>query len=141
VKRLSATEVLVRHARERWLRRAIRSVPLDGQLGAVERLSESAWVDSCQLTAGVPAVLLDVLGVRECEGTGEQKWNCEQAEHMGITYERETERWTPRLTLEQAATRLGLEIDHQALRSMRFAAIATVTENLLRRQARNGVAA
>jgi len=136
----SATDILRRHAIERYLRAAVRSANLDGDRGAEPRMNEAAWVDSCQLVRGVPAELLDVLGVRECQAA-ESTWNYEAAEHMGITYERQTDQVARPLTLAQAAARLGLELDQVQLKQLRLAAIATVTENLLRRQARNGVAA
>lgn len=135
--RLTASEVLHRHARERYLRMGIRSANLDGDLGAVPRMSASAWVDSCQLVRGVPDEVLDIIGVRECEKGG-VTWNREAAEHMGITFEVQTEQVARPLTLSQAAARLGRAYDHKTTRAMRETAIATVTENQLRRRAQEG---
>jgi len=135
MKRRSATEILTDHARERWLRRAIRSVQLDGDRGAVRRMTEGEWVDSCALVRGVAAELLDVLGVRECEAS-EATWTREYAEHMGVPYERPTEQVAKPLTLVQAAARLRVERTYEELRDARLAAIATVTENMLRRRGR-----
>jgi hypothetical protein len=123
-----------RPRRSHFLRIGIRSANLDGDVGAVQRMSDRAWVDSCQLVRGVPAELLDILGVREC-GSGSVTWNKEAAEHLGITFEFQTEQVARPLTLVQAARRLGHELDHQTLKAMRHAAIATVTENQLRRRA------
>lgn len=132
--KLSATEVLRRHAIERFLRIGIRSANLDGDVGTVPRMSERAWVDSCQLVRGVPDELLDILGVREC-GSGSVTWNKEAAEHLGITFEFHTEQVARPLTLAQAARRLGHQLDHRTLKAMRQEAIAIVTENQLRRRA------
>lgn len=141
MKRSSATDILRDHARERWLRRAIRSVNLDGDRGTgAPRMGEAAWVDSCHLVRGVPAELLDVLGVRECEAS-EATWSRIGIDLPDRTVEVPTEQLARPLKLEQAARRLGLERGHAEMKAMRLAAIATVTENLLRRQARNGVAA
>lgn len=136
----SPTDILRDHSRERWLRRAIRSVNLDGDIGSTPRMGESAWVASCALVRGVPAELLDVLGVRECVAV-EATWTREAAEHMGVAYERCTEQVARPLTLVQAAAQLGIERSYDDLKASRLDALATVTENLLRRQARNGVAA
>lgn len=138
--RLSASEILRRHARERYLRAGIRSANLDGDLGAVPRMSESAWIDSCQLVAGVPAELLDVLGVRECEAVG-VVWNQEAREVMGVVGWHPTEQVAQPPTLVQAAERLGLKLGHDDLRRMRLAAIAKVTENQLTRRGRERGAA
>lgn len=138
--RPTATEVLHNHARERWLRRAIRSVRLDGDPGVVRRMSEGEWVDSCALVRGVPAELLDVLGVRECEA-GAATWNGVAIE--GIDDWLLTEQVAKPLTLEQAARRLVqltgsavVSVGGADLRKMRMAAIATVGENLLARHVR-----
>ena len=133
--RKSATGVLRDHARERWLRRAIRSVQLDGDRGAVRRMGEGEWVDSCALVRGVPAELLDVLGVRECEAS-HTTWNLEAAVHMDEHYWRKTEQVARPLTLGDAAARLGLSLGHDDLRVMRMAAIRTVSENLSARLGR-----
>jgi hypothetical protein len=138
--KLSPTDILKRHARERWLRIGIRSANLDGDVGSTPRMSESAWVDSCQLVRGVPDQLLDVLGVKECEGRT-TTWNEEAREVMGVTDWYPTEQVAEPLTLAAAARRLGLaHLDHKALKAMRLAAVAIVTENLLTRRGReNGV--
>lgn len=138
----SPTDILKRHARERYLRVGIRSANLDGDVGSTPRMSESAWVDSCQLVRGVPDQLLDVLGVKECEG-GAATWNEEAREVMGVTGWYPTEQVANPVTLAQAAARLGLAyLDHKALKAMRLAAVAIVTENLLaRRERENGRAA
>jgi hypothetical protein len=143
--RKSATEILTDHARERWLRRSIRSVQLDGDRGAVRRMSEGEWVDSCALVRGVPAELLDVLGLRECEAN-EATWS-----RLGIdlpdarTLELHTEQVATPLTLAQAAARLArltgsavVSVGGADLRKMRMAAIATVSENMMARCEREG---
>jgi hypothetical protein len=144
--KLSPTDILKRHARERYLRIGIRSANLDGDTGSTPRMSESAWVDSCQLVRGVPAQLLDVLGLKECEGiservTGLVEWNEEAREVMGVMGWQPTHKVATPLTLAKAAARLGLgHLDHKALKAMRLAAVAIVTENLLARRGReNGV--
>jgi hypothetical protein len=131
--RLSATEVLRWHAIERHLRAGIRSVNLGDGFGVVERMSEARWVDSCALVRGVPAELLDVLGVRECEAD-ESTWIEEAREVMGAPEWVATSQVARPMTLARAAARLGLALDYAELRKMRQAAIAVVTENQLRRQ-------
>jgi hypothetical protein len=135
--RKSATEILTAHARERWLRRAIRSVQLDGDRGAVRRMTEGEWVDSCALVRGVPAELLDVLGVRECEAAGTYQ-NSEAISLPDRVLVVDTEQVATLLTLEQAARRAGVELGGADLRKMRMAAIATVGENMLARRVREG---
>lgn len=129
---ITATEVLRRHATERHLRRAIRSANLDGDASSTPRMSESAWVTSCALTVGVPDQLLDVLGVKECEGTA-TTWNEEAREVMGVIDWYPTEQVARPLTLVQAARHLGLSYSHAELKAMRLEAIQRVSENLLRR--------
>jgi hypothetical protein len=139
--RLSATEILRRHAIERYMRAGIRSVTLDEDRGGPPRMSESAWVTSCLLVRGVPALVLDVLGVRECEAE-ESTW-CEEAlEVMGVATWVPTSQVARPLSLVQAAARLGLALEYEQLKQMRQAALAVVTENLLARRVRErGVAA
>jgi hypothetical protein len=131
--RLTATEVLRRHVIERRLRASIRSANLDGDFSsAAPRMSEAAWVDSCQLVTGVPMAILDVLGVRECTAD-EATWDREAAEHLGVKFERHTEQVAKPPTLAQAASKLGLALRHADLRKMRLDAIQRVAENQLRR--------
>jgi hypothetical protein len=129
---LTPTEVLRRHAIERWLRRAVRSVVIGEGGPGVPRMSPGAWLESCALTRGVPAQLLDVLGIRECEGMG-VSWVEEAREVMGEMGWHPTEQVARPLTFVRAAARLGLELEFGELRDQRLAAIATVTENLLAR--------
>lgn len=142
MRRLSPTDLLNRHARERYLRVGIRSANLDGDVGSTPRMSESAWVDSCQLVRGVADQLLDVLGVKECEGVSERatglvEWHEEARDVMGVMGWQPTDKVATPLTLAQAAARLGLaHLDHKVLKAMRLAAVAIVTENLLARRGR-----
>jgi hypothetical protein len=128
----TATDVLRDHARERWLRRAIRSVNLDGDRGATRRMGETAWVASCGLVVGVPGVILDVLGVRECLGA--RVWDTiEGIDLPERTIEVMVEQLSGPPTLVQAARYLGLAHSRAQLAKARLEAIQRVTENMLRR--------
>lgn len=131
----TATDILRDHARERWLRRAIRSIALDGDPGATPRMGETAWVASCALVAGVPDVVLDVLGVRECHGA--RVWQTiEGIDLPERTIEIMTGQLSTPPTLVQAAGSLGLSHSRAELYQARLEAIGRVTENLLRRSGR-----
>ena len=141
MRRASATDILRDHARERWLRRAIRSVTLDGDRGGPPRMSEAAWVASCHLVRGVPGGLLDVLGLCECEAS-EGMWNWVAIDLPDArTLDLPTEQVARPMSLARAAALLGYALDYEAIRAMRFEALAIVTDNLLCREARNGAAA
>lgn len=132
MKTLTATEVLRRHAIERHLRAGIRSANLDGDLGGVVRMSESAWVTSCALTQGVDGELLDILGVRECEAAG-SAWDTVLVDVQGEEAEVRKEQVAVPMTLVQAAQRLGLDLGYAEIKAMRAAAIRRVQDNQVRR--------
>lgn len=140
MRRRTATEVLRDHARERHLRAGIRSANLDGDLGAVQRMTESAWVNSCQLVTGVAAELLDILGTYLCESAG-WSWREVLVEVQGEQQEVRVERAAIPLTLAQAAVRCGLDLEYSELKQMRAVAIARVTDNMLARVERERGAA
>lgn len=131
--RKSPTEVLTAHARERWLRRGIRSVQLGDDRSGIPRMSESAWVDSCALTRGVPPDLLDVLGVRETMAL-EATWTRVAIDLPDRVLDLQTEQVARPMTMAQAAAVLGYAIPGRVLKAMRLAAIAVVTENQMRRR-------
>lgn len=133
--KLSPSDILKRHAIERYLRGAIRSANLDGDLGQVPRMSEGAWVNSCQLVAGVDPAILDVIGVRECRAAG-ATWDWVALELPDETMELPTEQVARPPTLAQAARWLGLNVPQARLAAMRLEAVQRVTENMLRRGGR-----
>jgi hypothetical protein len=138
---LTASEILRRHAIERYLRASIRSANLDGDMSSTPRMSESAWVTSCTLVRGVPAELLDILGVRECESAG-WVWREVLVEVQGEDHEVRAERSCVPLTLVQAAQMLGLDLSYAQIKAMRTDAIRRVTDNQVRRTgAQEGAAA
>jgi len=133
----TATDVLRDHARERWLRRAVRSANLDGDLASgAPRMSASAWLESCALVVGVPDTLLDILGARECLPGGVWQ-NREGIDLPDRTIEVDTEQVATPLTLAQAASKVGLSYSGAELKAARLAAIQRVTENMLRRRGRD----
>jgi len=138
--RKSATEVLRDHARERWLRRSVRSVALDDVSASVPRMSHEGWIESCALTRGVPSELLDILGIRETEAS-EATWNRVAIDLPDRVMDLPTEQVARPMSLALAAALLGYALDYEAIRAMRFEALAIVTDNLLCREARNGAAA
>jgi hypothetical protein len=130
------SDILTRHAVERYLRAAPRSANLDGDLtSGAPRMSEGTWVDSCALVAGVDPFILDVIGFRECQAAG---WSVvvEAIEIQGEHHPIELERVARPPTLAQAARKLGRPHPQAQLASMRLDAIQRVTENLLRRGGR-----
>ena len=131
--RKSPTEILTAHAKERWLRRGIRSVQLGDDRSGVPRMSESAWVDSCALTRGVPPDLLDVLGVRETMAL-EATWTRVAIDLPDRVLDLQTEQVARPMTMAQAAAVLGYDLPQPVLKAMRLAAIAVVGENMMRRR-------
>ena len=143
-----ASEVLRRHAVERFLRGAIRSALLDGDAGAaVHRMSHAEWVDSCQLVAGVDPITLDLLGVYYClelpcgcarvfrwaDICPHQRWDAVLVDIQGEAREVRKEKAARRHTLVSAGAVVGLEIDHDQARKRREAAISQIQDNQVRR--------
>lgn len=133
MKARSATDILRAFARERWLRRAVRSVALDPDRSGIPRMSESAYVDSCALTRGVPPDLLDVLGVRETMAL-EATWTRVAIDLPDRVLDLPTEQVARPMTMAQAAAVLGYDLPQPVLKAMRLAAIAVVGENMMRRR-------
>lgn len=137
--KLTPTDILNRHARERFLRRAVRSANLDGDLASgAPRMSLGAWVESCALVAGVDERILDVLGARECLAAG-TSWVVEGVEVQGQTWPIQLEQVAEPPTLAQAARMLGLRVPRADLKAMRLEAIQRIAENLLRRGGRGEI--
>lgn len=131
----TASDVLRRHARERYIRAGIRSACLDGDLVTAERMSQAAFVESCALVRGVPEVLLTILGHYFCESAG-WSWREVLVEVQGEQCEVRVERATIPLTLAQAARRAGYDLGWQELKQMRAQAIARITDNVIARAGR-----
>lgn len=134
--KLTPTDILKRHARERYLRGCIRSANLDDDLSSgAPRMSAGAWVESCALVAGVDPLILDVIGLRECQAAG-TTWNEEAVEIAGDWAWARTDQVARPPTLAQAAQKLGHPHSQAELSTMRLDAVQRVTENLLRRAGR-----
>jgi hypothetical protein len=131
--RLSASEVLRRHAVERMLRVGTKSIDhAQDPNSAAPRMSSEAWVSSLLLVRGVDSEILDVLGVQQTLAAG-WTWREVLVEVQGEATEVRVERCTITLTLVQSAALLGLERTYHELRQARAKAVSQVTENMIRR--------
>lgn len=147
MKTRTASEVLRCHAVERFLRGHVRSVNLDGDLGAVRRMSQAEWVESCRLVVGLDEVTLDLLGLYFCashdlcsckpavrqHGCPHQRWDEILVDVQGTEEPVRKEKASRGLTLGQAAARMGLVRSFAQLKAMREAAIGRIVENQVRR--------
>lgn len=133
---MNARDVLHDHAIERYLRAAVRSLCLDDDLrSAVKRMSPDQWVTSCLLCAGVDGRTLDILGMWLCEQAG-SAWAPAVVEVQGEVVEVRKEQVAVRLTLVEAAWRVGHKLDYPAVRKLKAEAEQVVAENLVRRAER-----
>jgi hypothetical protein len=131
--RLSAAEVLRRHAVERMLRVGIKSIDhAQDPNSSAPRMSSSAWIDSLLLVRGVDTEILDVLGVQQTQAAG-WAWREVLVQVQGEDTEVRVERCPIPLTLVQSAAVLGLVRTYQELRQARAKAIGQVTTNMVRR--------
>ena len=138
---LSATDLLKRHAIERRIRSGIKSVNLDRDPNmAVPAMTHGQWVDSCLLMRGVNDIVLAMLEVYYCEDAGSQ-WTEVLVEIQGQQQEVRVEQVPIRLTLREAAERIGLNITWIEARTAHRKAIAVVNENLCRRATNEGAEA
>lgn len=131
----TATDILRAHVTERRLRSAPRSANLDGEQGAVSRMGEDAWVTSCQLVAGVDETTLRLLEVYFCESNGEV-WERVLVEVQGKETELRDVKAPVRLTLVEAASRLGLLLNFKQARELLRDAVSRVDERLVARAGR-----
>lgn len=131
--RLTASEILRRHAIERVLRCGVKSIDhtMDPNQ-SVPRMSCGAWVDSLLLVRGVDHEILDVLGVQQILAAG-WTWREVLVQVQGEDTEVRVERCPIALTLVQSAMVLGLARTYMELRQARAKAIGQVTENMVRR--------
>lgn len=139
--RLSAGDLLKRHVIERRFRYSIRGVDMERDLRtAVPRMSHGQWVDSCQLTAGIPSEVLALISVWVW-GTDGTTWTVDAVrvgeELMNVPLEQVA---IP-ITLAEAARRLGMGLSYAQARALYRSAIDAVNEKLVRRASRDGVAA
>ncbi len=133
----SASDVLKAHARERYLRTAIKSIDHEQDpSSAVPRMSAEAWIESCLLTRGVDQVTLDMLGAHSCENAG-WHWDKVAVVIQGVTQEVLKERAPVPLTLRQAAARAGLACTYAEARARQLQALSVVQENMFRRATRH----
>lgn len=136
---MNAREILHAHAIERYLRGGVKSLVLEeDKRTSVPRMTHDEWVNSCQLTFGVPALILDVLGVWLCESAG-SVWTTVLVEIQGSEAELRKEQVAYKLTLAEAAWRAGHRLDYPELNKLKRAAEAMVTENMVRRAERPDV--
>jgi hypothetical protein len=103
-------------------------------------MAHGQWVDSCQLVTGVPEWTLRMLEAYYCEDAGSQ-WTEVLVEIQGQQHEVRVEQVPIRLTLREAAERVGMGIDHFEAKRIHRQAIDRVCENLIARAGRKGAAA
>lgn len=130
--RRTARDILHLHAIERYRQRAVKGQCLeDDTRQAVPRMSKDEWVTSCLLCAGVPAWLLDVLGVWLCEAKG-SAWTTSLVEIQGASHELRKEQVAVPFTLVEAARELGFQQAFRELRTMKQMAESQVAQNMIR---------
>jgi hypothetical protein len=140
VSRYSPSEILRRHVRERRLRASIRAIDIARDPASTPLMSEEAWVDSLLLVRGVPRHVLDMLEAWVCESAG-ATWEVDVVVIRGEVRDVPTQQVAQRLTLREAAERVGMLLNYQEARALHTEAIATVTENLIKRASAEEAAA
>lgn len=138
--RYSPSEILRRHVRERRLRASIRAIDIARDPASTPLMSEEAWVDSLLLVRGVPRHVLDMLEAWVCESAG-ATWEVDVVVIRGEVRDVPTQQVAQRLTLREAAEKVGLLLNYQEARALHNEAIATVTENLIKRASAEEAAA
>lgn len=134
-----AEDILKRHVLERRLRTCIRSLVLDGELAQVPRMSEAQWVNSCQLTRGVPELTLQLLEAWLFESKG-STWTVNAVRIQGKVRNIPIEQIAVRLTLSEAAEALGMTLTYRQAKTLLREAMSIVLDNLVERAKKEGAA-
>lgn len=134
-----AATILRKHVIERRRRASVSSVPLDRDpTQSVPRMSEGEFVTSCSLVKGIPESTLDVLEVWVCESKG-GTWTIDAVEIQGEVENIPLCQIALRLTLREAAERVGIRVTNLQARQIYKAAIAQVVDNLVEKAKRGEV--
>ena len=128
-----AADILRRHVIERRRRASIRSVNLDEDpRTAVPRMSDAQFADSCLLVRGVPEWTLQLLEIWVCESAG-STWTVDAVEMRGELKNIPIAQVAVKLTLRQAAARLGASLTYPQVKALYVEAMSIVTDNLVAR--------
>lgn len=138
--RYSPSEIIRRHVRERRLRASIRAIDIARDPASTPLMSEEAWIDSLALVRGVPRMVLEMLEIWVCESAG-ATWEVSTVEIRGEVVNIPEQQVAQRLTLREAAERVGLLLNYAEARALHTEAVQTVTENLIRRASAEEAAA
>jgi hypothetical protein len=134
-----AEDILKRHVLERKLRTSIRSLVLDGELAQIPRMSQAQWIDSCQLTRGVPELTLQLLEAWLFESKG-STWTVNAVRIQGKLKNIPIEQIAVRLTLSEAAAALGQTLTYRQCQTLLREAMSVVLDNLVERARNEGAA-
>lgn len=131
-----AGDVLRRHVIERHMRVAIQSVNIDHDPRSnVPRMSNSQFVDSCLLVKGVPEMTLLMLEAWVTGSMG-STWTVDAVEIRGKLVNVPVEQLAQRITLREAAARVGMDLSFGQARELYRKAMSIVTDNLVGRTGR-----
>jgi hypothetical protein len=121
---------------ERHMRGAVRSVVLDDDFSSsVPRMNEAEWLASCALVKGVSEATLQLLEVWVCESAG-STWTVDAVVIQGKVKNVPINQIALRLTLAEAARRLGWDLHHTEARKLYRQALNQVNDNLVGRVGR-----
>jgi len=126
-------EILRRHVNERRIRSSVRSMVLDGD--PLPRMTDAQFVDSCQLVQGVPEWTLQLLETWWCESAG-PAWTVNAVQIGNQMVNVPIEQVATRLTLVQAAERLGVSATYRQLDALYREAMSLVLDNVIKRARR-----
>ncbi len=124
-----ASEILRHHVTLRRMRRSIRSVNLEEPHAGH---TESDFEESCALVKGVPEWTLQMLEVWVCDDAG-STWTVDAVQIRGKMENVPIHQIAMRLTLREAAEKLGVAMTFKQARSLYREAMSIVTDNLVKR--------
>jgi hypothetical protein len=131
-----AGEILRRHVIERRHRNQPQSVdPAEDPSSAIPRMSEPQFADSCLLVKGVSEWTLKMLESWYCDSL-ESTWTVDAVRVRGKLVNVPIAQVAVRLTLRQAAERVGLGVSPKQARTLYMEAMSVVTDNLVERASR-----
>jgi hypothetical protein len=132
-----AGEILRRHVIERRHRVAVESLdPEQDPRCAVPRMNDAQFADSCLLVRGVPNIVLAMLEAWYCDSAG-ATWTVDAVQMPSGLRNIPIAQVAQRLTLREAAYRVGLPADYKQARTLYMEAMSRVTDNLIERAKRD----
>lgn len=128
-----AGEILRRYVMARRRRGSVRSVNLESEGVTGGSGGETGgYANLCALVRGVPEWTLAMLEIWVCDNAG-STWSVDVVVMRGEPRNIPVAQEAVRLTLREAAERLGVRLTHQRARALYREAMSIVTDNLVAR--------